>query len=538
MGVGSAGIAVIARGGLMTARGFVIPPAMFAEFLKKDKVAKALAMFRSVDVDEKESRKSLGAAFLDERIQWGDEMDMVVAFRELDGTVALTSTTRLGTDSGEVYADNEIAFLEMVKDCWLKWLVSGWKEADENILPALMVRQVPDAEVSIELRKKENGIHARAVFGLPAGLADTTVSPDIYDFDPVGELERMEQRKQEWQYVLGKHGVVRTAVASDFQDEEKASGEMLDSLADIMSVMHKASKMDRCQVCFVNDKPVVYSASLIPESQSVDITIPHREDSLTLMSAKTVQATGRTGPVVAAKIMLNIIDGMELDAAQTGMDGLFITSHFIETNKDWPEKAGELVKDANRRFGSSRLVMALDSIDDVNIEDFSNRIQPLKETGANISLVLPASRNVEELRDVAGDLKRALRRQGIECWLTVRFPSNLFFLDELAENADVLALDLETFSRLMTGNDEGGWLNYSLPALRKAYTEIIDGAFEKETPLAIIRPNLIGTPGLLEFLIKEGVEILCTDVDDLGAVRHIVASIEKRMLLEMGVDDS
>jgi hypothetical protein len=34
------------------------------------------------------------------------------------------------------------------------------------------------------------------------------------------------------------------------------------------------------------------------------------------------------------------------------------------------------------------------------------------------------------------------------------------------------------------------------------------------------------------------VEILCTDVDDLGAVRHIVASIEKRMLLEKGVNDS
>ncbi len=66
MGVGSAGLAVLARAGYFTVGGFVITPKVLADFLETDRVAKALDEYRSGAKDHAENRKSLNKAFKEE----------------------------------------------------------------------------------------------------------------------------------------------------------------------------------------------------------------------------------------------------------------------------------------------------------------------------------------------------------------------------------------------------------------------------------------------------------------------------------------
>ncbi len=546
MGVGSAGLAVVARAGFSTSRGFAVTPETFSEFLKKDRVAEALAAYRAGSGDRKTQTEMLRAAFRNERIQWGDEMDLIVGFRELDGAVSVTATTRLGMDNREFYAHNENGFLEAIKDCWLRWLLDQEDSLETGIVPALLVRHIPEAEVSVELRKRGGGIHTRAVYGLPGGLGDPSVSPDIYEFDETGELVRLEQREQEWQYILGKHGPVRTAVAEEFQGEEKATGEMLATLGDLMAMMHKAVKMERCMVCFVGDKPVIYSALLIPESTNVVVTLPAREHSLNLMAVDEEETAGPMDapvhpkdapPVIATKLFLNIKDAADLDAVtDLRVDGIFLTRKLVEEYLDDFEELTRTVMEANRRLGMARVAVDAGAMGVVP-DSLLKPLQDLKEAGLEVSILLSGSRSLNELGNTIGSAKHDLGRLGLECWLPVRYPSNMFFMDALAENADLLALDLERFSRLLLGtvDEDVGWLNFSLPVLRNAFSELIDNARELDKRLAVLSPDLVGSPSLLEFLIRKGVEIICVEPQDLPTIRHIVASIEKRMLLERRV---
>ena len=58
------------------------------------------------------------------------------------------------------------------------------------------------------------------------------------------------------------------------------------------------------------------------------------------------------------------------------------------------------------------------------------------------------------------------------------------------------------------------------------------GAASLDRKVAVMSPDLVGSPTLLELLVREGVEILCLKPEEMQTVKHIVASIEKRMLLE------
>ena len=55
-----------------------------------------------------------------------------------------------------------------------------------------------------------------------------------------------------------------------------------------------------------------------------------------------------------------------------------------------------------------------------------------------------------------------------------------------------------------------------------------------DSSIAVLSKDLIAMPSLLEFLVRNGTEILCVVPRDLQTIQHIVASVEKRMLLETG----
>jgi hypothetical protein len=102
----------------------------------------------------------------------------------------------------------------------------------------------------------------------------------------------------------------------------------------------------------------------------------------------------------------------------------------------------------------------------------------------------------------------------------------------MAKSADVLALDLDSLSRLMLGGGEGGeWMLHAMPALETA----LEGAFSnKPAAFAILSEDMVAMPSMLEFLVRRGADIICVRPPEIHTVKHIIASVEKRMLLEQG----
>jgi phosphoenolpyruvate synthase/pyruvate phosphate dikinase len=541
MGVGSAGLAVLARAGYFTVRGFVITPKVLTDFLKIKRIADALDGFRSGSKDNAVNSDQLKQVFREERIPWGHEMDLISGFRELAGLVSLVATTHKGSDAKPLYANKEESFLLAVKDCWLRWIVSGDGGPEVEILPAVLVREVMDAEVSVELCRRKTDIHIRAVFGLPEGLADPNITSDVFKFDASGELARIEQKKQEWQYVLGKKGPVKKEIASDFQGEEKATGKMLTTLKNLMATIQTAQKLACCIMCFVGDKPIVYSSDLNPETREVELTLPHREDSLSLMKApKTIAPQDILVPVIATKLFLKIRDAEDInDVRDAYVEGLLISKKFTEGKQDWVQEVIDITLEAKRRLSTTGIALEISGPDMEELVTFGSRAQPLLESGIQISILLPAIRSMEELRNNLSTVKSHWKGPPAQFWIPIKYPSNLFFMDALAEHSDLLALDLESFTGLMLGmmgEDKSEWMNFSLPILRNAYSEILMNASTLERKVVVLSPDLVASPSLLEFLVREGAEILCVGPEELHTVKHIVASIEKRMLLERGIE--
>jgi len=72
-------------------------------------------------------------------------------------------------------------------------------------------------------------------------------------------------------------------------------------------------------------------------------------------------------------------------------------------------------------------------------------------------------------------------------------------------------------------------MHLSTQALEKALAQALAS---KKNRIAIISDDILSTPSLLEFLVRGGADILCPSPAELNTVRHIVASVEKRMLIE------
>ena len=525
-----AGLAVFARAEFPTIRGFVVTPIVFSEFLRKPEIVAAVDLYRSGAEDPKESWRSVKAVFRRARIQWSQEMDILGAFSELGSVASVVTTSKFGAGASPVYAHSGNDLLDGIKHCWLKWLKGNLDKLEQQDMPSVIVREVFDTETSLELRKKNNNLVARAVFGLPEGLNDPAVSGDIYEFKPDGELERMEQRQQRFQYVMRGQGPVRTELDQDFQDEEKATGEMLESLMPFMVFMHENASLERCGICFVDSRPVIYSAMLVSEPEGI-VELPQREGTISLMEEKkrmpSPAASPHHGPVVATRLLLDIRDSNDLErlADEFAQGALF--------SKDiTPDEVVELAAEAKRRLGTRQAILELGTEEH---SELARMVRDIIELDMEPGILIPGIRSGQELARIIRELDLAL--EGLSprprYWARIMYPSNLFFMDSLSGKVDVLALDLDMLGRLMLGGGEDGhWLIFSHDALEKALAEALESC--PDCKMAVISEDLVAMPSLLEFLIRQGVQTLIVKPGDLPTIRHIAASVERRMLLESG----
>jgi len=524
-----AGLAAFARADFPTVRGFVVTPLVFSDFLKKEEIAAAIDLYKSGAEDPKESWKGVKAVFRRARIVWNHEMDILTAFRELNSTVSVVTTSKFGASASPVYASAGQDLLDGIKHCWLKWLKGNLEKLEQQDVPAVLVREIFDSETSMELRKKGQAIIARGVFGLPEGLNDSSISGDIYEFKPDDELERIEQRQQSYQYIMKAQGPAKIELDEEFQNEEKASGDMLASLLPLRMFIKENPGIERCCVCFVSSRPVVCSAMLVSERDDIK-ELPKREFSLSLMEQKKPTPISKIqhGPVVATKLFLSIEEPDDINRlGDEYIEGLIISKNIDDND------ISQIISEAKRRFRTSQAVIELKN---ENLENTAGIMREIMGHEIEPGILIPGIRSSDELAKVINNLNMAL--EGLSprpnLWVRIMYPSNLFFMDTLANRADVLALDLDMLGRLMLGGGEAGhWLIFSFQALEKALGEALASCSGKSS-IAVLSEDLVAMPSLLEFLIRNGTEILCVKPGDVQTIRHIVASVEKRMLLEIG----
>jgi hypothetical protein len=528
-----AGMASFVRAGFPAVRGFVVTPLAFSEFLRKPEVAHALDMLSSSAESPEEGRRALKAVFQRSRLAWADEMDLLSAFGELDAPASLVAAARHGAASAPVYASRGEDLLDGVKHCWLRWLKANAAPLPDGELPSVVVRAVVEAEVSVELRRRGKGVRARAVFGLPEGLEDPAVSADIYEFAADGALERMETRPQEWQYSAKASGPAKVGVAPGFSDEEKMAGEMLKALAPVMEHMLSNPGMELCGVCFVSSRPVMFLAMLDSERSDVQ-ELPHRTRSVSLLESeeRPAPAPGQPSPVVAAAMFVCAEDLSEAGAlADEYLEGILLAGDPL-SGEGWLDRARESAAEAKRRFRSSTAVFEVRGLDRAKAERLATVAAELSGIGMQAGALIPGIRSEDELTRVVREIRSAGAAPAPQVWVRVMYPSNLFFMDSLARHSDALVLDLDSLGRLMLGaTDDGKWLPFSIPALEKALEQPLRSKYGR---MAAMSADLVSTPGLLEFLVRNRADILCVHPREVATVKHIVASVEKRILLEQG----
>jgi hypothetical protein len=526
-----AGIASFVNAGFPAARGFVITPLVFSEFIGREGVRSALEMFKSGSESPDEGWRTVKAAFASSRLSWSHEMEILEALKELDSVVSVSTSSRYGASHAPVYAAGGQDLLDAIKHCWVKWLRSGLDTLDRD-MPAIVVKEVIDTEVSLELRRKGGEILARAVFGLPEGLHDPVISSDIYGFGPDGKLDRMEMRPQNFQYVLRDHGPSRVGISGDFAQEEKATGEMLAELREITSFMMQHPAISSCTVCFVSSHPLVCAAILMSDPVSEPV-IPPRERSISLLEPvmpKTISAPA--GPVIATRIFLAAPDLAHITAAgESYVDGVLVTGNILSRN-NWNSELSAMAPEARRRLRSGIIVLELSDVSKPMLDKLTSSFKIIADNGMRPGVLIPGIRSSGELAKIVAAICSSGDGSQPEIWVRVMYPSNLFFLDSLAGASDVMALDLDSLAKLMLGGGDGAdWLPHTVPALESA----LESAFNnKPGTFAIMSDDMISMPSMLEHLVRKGADIICVGAAELGTVKHIIASVEKRMLLEQG----
>lgn len=526
-GSAGAGMASFVRAEFPAVRGFAVTPAVLSDYLKKPEIAASLGLHRKGAEEPEESWRSVKSVFARTRLPWNREMDILTGFSELDTAVSVVTATRHGTASTMIYCSTGEDLLEAIKYCWLKWL-RGNIDSVSSELPAILVREIPDSEVSVELRKKGSEIKARAVFGLPEGLADPSVSSDIFEFSPEGKLDRMEMRPQSFQYILKGQAPSKVEIAPGFREEEKLSGEMIAQLEPVMAFMLGNPAIQMCSVCFVSSRPMICSATLASGTRT---EIPARAQSISLLQKAVPdmpQASAIQAPVVAARLFLLVSEPSDLNIlGDSYADGIIIGSKMLAGN-DSKVTISKTAAEAKRRLRISSVIMEISDTGPQTMGSLASSIAELSAQGLQIDIQVPGIRSGEELSRAVRAIRAAVPDR-VSIWVRVMYPSNLFFMEEMAAHSDVLALDLDSLGRLMLGSEPGVSAHYSVPTLEKALEQTFA---QKTRPLAVISEDLVSTPGLLEFLIRKGADTICVKPAELTTVRHIAASVEKRMLLE------
>jgi len=160
----------------------------------------------------------------------------------------------------------------------------------------------------------------------------------------------------------------------------------------------------------------------------------------------------------------------------------------------------------------------------------------------NVWVMLPFVRTTWEVEKVLDIMKEeGLRRsRDFKIWLMAETPSNIILADEFSK------LDIDGYSIgsndltqgiLMADRDSGllaamGYFDERDPAIKRAIAHLIKVAHKYGKTVSICGQAPSVYPEFTEFLIRCGIDSVSVNPDVVISTRELIASIERRILLE------
>ena len=559
-------ISELSLSGFQIARGFIISSDDVRAMLMSDKVRNALAPYLKgcVEGDVDGPRDYLLNTIQETRLPWDTEMEAIVRFRELDTIVSIKPSTISGQYQPPVFAHSESSFSNALGKLVGEWLLSCPPGEIDNSSPALMVQEVVEAESSIEIKRKKDGWVVRAVFGLSEGLSDPAISSDHYHFDTQLQLVNTEEKEQIWQHVAGKQGIERVDVLEGFREEPKLSQEQLDSLIDIMSYMLEKPSLEEVIISMVDGSPIIMDAKVSCSDMQVPLTLAHRNRSHSLIQVETTAdayitspdnvyqplpkvmedevmpdtrstqtMAGRSAPrSPGTRIILKVQGWSQLDSlTPSNIPDIMLLGEWAG-----PSGMASTLNEAFRRFPDSSLIIQIRS-DEEWLKVFMECIAPLVKDGKDISIILPETRTLAEHQVIMKLLSWTIPDDMSmpKIWASLSYPSNLFFISEMSRGVDIISADLESLVVNLGGHgvkafdtETGHRVRYDDHSVKEAIDHLIDSVKRARKIFAVHSPSFKSNPGLLETLIRQGVDILALSPGELEMISDLVHSLEEK----------
>ncbi|MCE4601218.1 MAG: pyruvate, water dikinase [Desulfurococcales archaeon] len=159
----------------------------------------------------------------------------------------------------------------------------------------------------------------------------------------------------------------------------------------------------------------------------------------------------------------------------------------------------------------------------------------------NVWVMFPFVRTVWELKKALAILEDEGLGRGrdFKVWIMVEVPSTVMLADEFAKMIDGFSIGSNDLTQLVLGADRDsallaklGYFDERDPAVLKAIREIIRAAHRNGITASICGQAPSVYPELVEFLVREGIDSISVNPDAVVRTRRLVASIEKKILLE------
>lgn len=170
-----------------------------------------------------------------------------------------------------------------------------------------------------------------------------------------------------------------------------------------------------------------------------------------------------------------------------------------------------------------------------------------KEWGLkNVWVMLPVIRTVWEAEKVL----EIMRQEGLErsrdfkVWFMAETPSIAIMADEFSKLCDGFSIGSNDMTQgvLMIDRDserlgQMGYFDERDPAVERIIAHLIKVAHENGVTVSICGEGPSNLPDFAEFLVRSGIDSISVNNDAVVATRQLVASIERKMLLEQSAEN-
>ena len=159
----------------------------------------------------------------------------------------------------------------------------------------------------------------------------------------------------------------------------------------------------------------------------------------------------------------------------------------------------------------------------------------------NVWIMLPFVRTTWEVKKVLEIMKEEglERSRDLKVWLMAEVPSNIILADEFAKLCDGFSIGSNDLTSLILGVDrdssvlgELGYFDERDPAVLRAIKTLIETAHKHGTTVSICGQAPSVYPEIVEFLVRAGIDSISVNPDVVIETRKLVASIEKKIMLE------